>query len=155
MAEPDLTHAQLTAKLVVEGCLRIMEGKDPGAMPIGAVPLEPEEAKAAGVEPGGLAVFYPLGATGVLFYMRGAGARVWFNNEDCDGALETLEIALRNAYPKATFSQQVEHTVPDMNVRLYNVPIDDVYFASVEVTYPITRAARKQFIVRVHAQQRV
>ena len=43
--------------------------------------------------------------------------------------------------------------MPGMRVRLYNVPVDAKHFASVEVTYPTTPEARKQFIIRVHAQQ--
>jgi hypothetical protein len=155
MADPaGLTHAQLLAKLVIEGCLRIAEGKQLAKMPIEAIPLDPAEAAAAGVEPGGLAVFYPLGETGVFLYMRGAHARVWFNNEDCDGALETFERALNAAYPKATFVQQGAHPVPNMNVRVYRAELDKTHLVELEATYPITRDARRQFIVRVHAQER-
>jgi len=155
MASPaGLTHADLTAKLVLEGCLRIAEGKELGKMPVEALPLTGAEMAAAGVDPGGLALFYALGETGVFFNIRGAHARVWFNNEDCDGALETFERALQAAYPQARFAQQVDHPVPGMRVRLYRVDLDKKHLVDLEVTYPMSQDAMRQFIVRVHAQER-
>lgn len=153
MAAPALTHIQFAAKLAIEGCLPMVEGKQPAKMPIEAMPIEPEMRAKAGADPDALAVIYPVGDSGVFFQMHNATARVWFNNVNMDGALETFERALLTGYPKATFVEQLDHPMPGMRVRLYNVPVDAKHFASVEVTYPTTPEARKQFIIRVHAQQ--
>ena len=155
MAGPNLSHAQFVAKLVTEGCLRIAQGKLPEKMPVEAVIMTPEQKQKAGAHPQALAVFYPLGETGVFMQMRGSQARVWYNGEDCDDAVATLEQAIRRAFPAATFLDQQTH--PDgahIHVRLYRVPITDARFIDVEATYPIERRERQQFVVRLHAKER-
>jgi hypothetical protein len=155
VAEPNLTHAQFVAKLVTEGCLRIAQGKLPEKMPVEAVILTPEQKQKAGAHPQALAVFYPLGETGVFMQMRGSQARVWYNGENCDDAVATLEQAIQRAFPAATFVDQQTH--PDgahINVRLYRVPITEGRFIDVETTYPIERGPRQQFVVRLHAKER-
>jgi hypothetical protein len=117
--------------------------------------LSPEEKERAGANPSALAVFYPLGGTGVFMQMHSSQARIWYVGENCDEAVATLEQAINRAYPAATFvDQQVHPDGPHINVRLYRVPIDAKRFIDVEATYPIDRNARQQFVVRLHAKER-
>ena len=150
-----LTHAEFAAKLVVEGCVPIVEGKTPGKMPIEALPLDEATKAKVGANPGSLAVFYPLGETGVFMQMHGSNARVWYTDVNTDGALETLERALLAAYPQATFNAESAHPTAGMSVRLYRIEFAGKHFADIEATYPITTGVRQQFVVRVHANQRI
>lgn len=154
MAGPALTHAQMAVKLVVDGALRIAQGKLPEKMPVEAVPLTDEEKKKASAAPHALAVFYPVGETGVFMQMHGNHVRVWYTDIDCDGVVEMLEKAIHQAHPSATFKDEQPHlSAPGLNVRLYHVPIDSTHFANVEATFPIDRRVRQQFVVRVHAME--
>jgi hypothetical protein len=150
-----LTHQDMAIKLVVEGALRIVRGQKPAQMPIEALPLTDEEKEKAGANPKALVVFYPVGDTGVFLQMLGHQARVWFTGADCDGVVAKLEQAINTAYPGSTFNEEKPHMfAPKTNVRLYNVPVDDKRFATVEATYPIDREAKQQFAVRVYALER-
>ncbi len=158
MAAPGLSHAQLAAKLAVDGVLPILDGKPRrDQIPVPALPLEREEKAKLGLPADSLAVFYPLGDTGVFLSMKGSSARVWYFGVNTDGALETFERALRDAYPKtSTFHSQTEHPdVSGMSVRLYHVDFTPEIMAELEVTYPTTLGVKQQFIIRVHAQRRV
>ena len=155
MAEPKLTHAEFAAKLVLEGCLPIVAGKPLSKMPIEALPLQREELQRLGLDPAGLAVFYPLGETGVFLYMQGSNARVWFSEADCDTALKTFERALTRAHPKAKFTQQIKHPEErGMSARLCRLELDKKHLADIVVTYPTDRAAKQQFLVHVQALER-
>jgi len=155
MNAPTLTHAEFAAKLVVEGCVPIVEGKTPGKMPIEGLPLDDATKAAVDAHPGSLAVFYPVGESGVFLQMHDANARVWYKGVNTDGALETLEKAIQLAYPQATFKSQVEHTMPGMSVRLYRVEFGGKRFADIEASYPTTPDVPQQFVVRVHARERL
>lgn len=148
------THAELAIKLVVEGGLRIAQGKTPSEMPVKAVPLTAEEREKAGANPDALVVFYPVGDTGVFMQMHGNHMRVWYAGEDCDGVVAALEQAIQRAYPGATFQDEQPHLVAHgTNVRLYRVPLDAKHFAKIEVTFPIDRRVKQRFIVRIHAME--
>ena len=156
MAPPALTHADLLATLVAEGCLRIVRGQMPEKMPVEAIVLDEQHRKKLDIPTGALAVFYPVGETGVFMQMHGAHARIWYMGVDTDGALATFERELHRAHPAATFTVQRSHPdVPGMNVRTYQVEVDATHFVSVEVTYPIDSQMKQQFIVRLHGRQRI
>ena len=155
MADPNLTHSQFVAKLVAEGLLSIVQGKLPAEMPIKAVPMTPEEKMKAGANPEALAVFYPLGGSGVFMQMRGAQARIWYVGENCDTAVEELEKAIKRAFPTAGFTNQRVHPDgPHTHVRLYHVPISERRFITVEATYSVDRTVLQKFVVRLHARER-
>lgn len=154
MAGAALTHADLAIKLVVEGGLRIAQGKNPSEMPVQGLPLNDEEKAKAGANPHALVVFYPVGETGVFMQMHGSHMRVWYTGVDCEGVVSVLEQAIHRAYPNATFKDEQPHlSAHGTNVRLYRVPIDAKHYADVEATYPIDKRARQQFAVRIHAMQ--
>jgi hypothetical protein len=89
-----LTHIGFASKLAIEGCLPLVEGKAPAKMPVEAAPMDIADRARAGADQDALAVFYPVGDSGVFFQMQGATARIWYNNVDCDGAVEAFERAL-------------------------------------------------------------
>lgn len=157
MAGPALTHAQLAAKLAVDGVLPIVEGKTrQDQIPIPAHPLNAETKARLDLPADSLAVFYPLSETGVFMMLNGASARVWYAGENTDGALEVFERKLREGYPSALFSLQNDHPeVKDMSVRLYHIDFTPQLMAEVEVTYPTALNIPQQFIIRVHARQRI
>ena len=155
MAEPNFTHAEFAAKLVLEGCLPIVAGKPLSKMPIEALPLQREEQLRLGLDPAGLSVFYPLGETGVFLHMKGSRARVWFGEADCDTAVKIFERELKRDHPKAKLTKQVKHPEErDMSVRIYRVEFDKNHLADIELTYPTGKAAKQQFWARVHAWER-
>jgi hypothetical protein len=151
----ELTHAELTAKLVAEGCLPIALGRPPAKMPVESVLLTEEQRKRADINPGALGTFYPVGDTGVFMQLNGPHARVWYVGIDTDGALETLERALLSVKPTPTFVSQSPHPdVEGMAVRFYRLDAGDGRFVDIEATYPITRDVKQQFIVRLHGRER-
>jgi hypothetical protein len=150
----ELTHAELTAKLVAEGCLNIVQGRPPAKMPVEALVLGKEDKEVAGANPDALVVFYPVGDTGVFMQMGGHQARVWYHNVDTDGALETLEKAIYAAHGNARFVTHSPHPTPGMGTRLYRLEVDPKRFAVIEATFPIDRTLPQQFVVRVYAQER-
>lgn len=154
MAGAALTHAELAIKLVVEGGLRIAQGKNPSEMPVEALPLTPEEKVKAGANQHALVVFYPVGESGVFMQMHSSHMRVWYTDVDCDGVVAALEQAIQRAYPGASFVDEQPHlTAHATNVRLYRVPLDDTHYADVEAAFPIDRRARQHFTVRIHAME--
>lgn len=156
MAAPELTHAQFLAMLVADGCLPIVKGKLPTKMPVEAVVLDHAHREKLEIPPGALAVFYPVGETGVFMQMHGSHARIWYTGIDTDGALATFESELHRAHPSAVFVEQGPHPeVPGSNVRVYRLDIDPTHFVEIEATYPIDRRVNQQFIVRLHGRQRV
>jgi hypothetical protein len=155
MAQPGLTHADLAIKLVVDGALRMAQGKDPAQMPVTGMPLDKAQKAKAGAAPGALAVLYPVGEDGVFMQMHGNHFRVWYAGQNCDGVVAALEQAIKRAFPKATFRDEQPHPeVRGFNQRFYDVPFDAKHFASVEATYPIDRTIAQRFVVRVHMLER-
>lgn len=156
MAAPALTHAELAAMLVAEGCLPMAQGKMPAKMPIEALPLHDEERARAGVPPGGVAVFYPVGETGVFMHFGGSQASVWYEHVDCEGAVATLEQALNRAAPTLHFEKEAPHPdVPGMNVRLYRLEVDTKHLVKIEAVHPLRGEARQRFIVNLQALERI
>jgi len=150
----ELTHAELTAKLVAEGCLNIVQGRMPAQMPVQALPLPEVEKKQAGANPDALVVFYPVGETGVFFQMDGHQARVWYKGVNTEGAVATLERAILAAHPNAKFIQHSPHPTQGTGVRLYRLDVDPKHFAVIEATFPIDRTLPQKFSVRVYAEER-
>jgi hypothetical protein len=155
MAPPALTHADLLATLVAEGFLAIVQGKLPAKVPVQALPLSDEEKVRAHAAKEALVVFYPVGETGVFFQLGKSRAAVWYDGVNCDGALKTLERALKAAYPRYTFVREAPfEESPGTNVRIYRVDTDAKHFVDLEVMHPATKKARQQFMVRMTAWEK-
>jgi hypothetical protein len=151
-----LTHAELAAMLVAEGCLPMAQGKQPAKMPVEALPLQNEERERIQARPDGLAVFYPVGETGVFMEFGGNSASVWYEQVDCEGAVATLEQALNRAAPSVRFEKEAPHPdVSGMNVRFYRLETDSKRFVKIEVVHPVSREARQRFVVNLHALERI
>jgi hypothetical protein len=155
VASPALTHADFLAKLVSEGVLPIVQGKLPAKLPVEALPLKDEEKKRIGAAPKALVVFYPIGDTGVFLQIGPSRAAVWYEGVNCEGALLTLERALKRAHPQVAFVDGVLHPeTPDMSVRLYRLDIDAKHFADIEVMYPSNNNVHQRFVVHLAAWEK-
>jgi hypothetical protein len=155
MAAGDLTHSQLTAKLVVEGCLAHIAGNVQGKIPITPAPLTELERADMGLPQGGSTLFYPLPPTGVFFDMHGARATVLFADADYDMGLDAVETAMKQAFPKLKQLKDEAHPqLRDVRLRTFQVEFGNGRLASVEIEYPNQRAQKRNFVVRVTAQAR-
>ncbi|MFO1018967.1 MAG: hypothetical protein U1E03_15330 [Hyphomonadaceae bacterium] len=154
MAAPALTHAELAIKLVVEGCLPMVEGKQPAPMPIAAAPLGAAEKARLHVPETAMLVFYPIGETGVFMQAQGADAMVWYAGENCDGVLDAFETKLKRHYPEATLTSQDEYRPPGMRKRLYHIELGGKRVVDLEAIYPVSTQIPQEFVVRVYAQER-
>lgn len=148
-----LTHADLAAQLVAEGALAISQGRQPAKMPIEAVVLSPEERKRIAANPGELAVFYPVGDTGVFLEFGGAVSRVWYEGVDAVGAIDTLDRALSKV-KASRLSDKAHEKLKDMKRREYRVDLDAKHFVKLSVTYPANKKVKQAFVVQLFAQER-
>lgn len=156
-----VTHAQLAAQLVVEGCLPMIQDKVQGKLPIEGRLLTESEKRDRGMidalsVPGQMmshTILYPIAPEGVFLDLDRSQASVWFANTDADKALNLLDAGLKKNYPQVQQAEDMAH--PDargMRVRLYKVQLDPALLASLEVSYPAPGGGAKQFVVRVRAQ---
>lgn len=148
-----LTHADLAAQLVAEGALAIAKGQLPAKMPVEAVVLTAEERKRIAANPGELAVFYPVGETGVFLELGGSVSRVWYEGIDAVGAIDTLDRALSKA-KASRLSDAAHEKLQGMKRREYRVDLDAKHFVKVTATYPATKNVKQAFVVQLFAQER-
>jgi hypothetical protein len=152
MADVKFTHAQLAAKLIVEGSLDKIAGRAKEKFPVQSVPLNDEQRASFGREPGGTTLFYPVDSNGVFIDFHGAATTVWYGDADASEALKLLEKALKKAYPKARQKEDKPHTEhKDTRQRSYDVPLGEGRAAVVDVAYPAPGVAPRKFLVRILA----
>jgi len=156
MAVAGLTHSQLATKLVVEGSLANIAGNVQGKLPIEPVILTELERADIKLSQGGTTLFYPLPPTGVFFDMHGPRASIWFVDADYNRALETLDAAMKKAFPRTKqLKDGSSPTERDVRTRSYEVDFGNGRLALVDVQYVGGAAATpKRFIVNVTAQAR-
>lgn len=155
MSAAGLTHSQLATKLVVEGSLANIAGNVQGKMPIEPIVLTELERSDIKLQQGGTTLFFPLPPTGVFFDMHGAQATVWFTDADYQRGLQTLEAAMKAAFPKTKqLKDEASPTEKDVRVRSFEVDFGNKRLALVSAEYGGARAESKRFIVRVVAQVR-
>lgn len=148
-----MSHSELAAKLIVEGCVAHAAGKVQGKMPMPPIPLSELERADIGLKQGGQTLFYPLPPTGVFIDMGGVVASVWFTQADSDRGLGAVEKALKHAFPRAKQLKDGAHpTEKDMRQRLYEIDFGGSRLAALELDYP-ARGAEK-FVARISAQAR-
>ncbi len=150
-----LTHSELAAKLVVEGSLAFIAGNVQGKMPIEPITLSELERADIKLQQGGTTLFYPLPPTGVFLDMHGAQAVVWFTEADYTRGLQTLEAAMKAAFPRVKqLKDEASPSEKDVRVRSFEVDFGNKRLALVNAEYGGSRAEKKRFIVRVIAQVR-
>jgi hypothetical protein len=156
MAGAGLTHSQLAAKLLVEGCLANIAGNVQGKMPVAPVPLTELERADIGLEQGGNTVFYPVLPTGVFFDMHGAKAMVWFMEADSSQALDAFERAMKAKFSRVKQTKDGAHpTEKGMRTREYVVEFENSRrLAAIQAEYPDRGAPGKKFQVHILAQER-
>jgi len=155
MAAAGLTHSQLATKLVVEGSLANIAGNVQGKLPIEPVILTDLERADIKLAQGGTTLFYPLPPTGVFFDMHGPRASIWFLDADYNKALESLDAAMKKAFPKTRqLKDGSSPTERDVRLRSYEVDFGNGRLALVELEYVSGGAAAKRFIARITAQAR-
>jgi hypothetical protein len=148
-----LTHADLAAQLVAQGALAIAKRQLPAKMPVEAVVLDAEERKRIAANPGELAVFYPVGDSGVFLELGGAISRVWYEGVDAVGAIDTLDRALGKV-KASRLSDSAHEKLRDMKRREYRVDLDAKHFVKLSVTYPANKAVKQAFVVQLFAQEK-
>ncbi|MBS0385760.1 MAG: hypothetical protein JSS00_10485 [Proteobacteria bacterium] len=145
-----MSHSELAAKLVVDGCLAIAAGTVQGRLPIEGMAVTELERAELGLPQGGKTVFYPLRESGVFLDLSGAGASVFFADHDFDRALPALDSALKRAYPSAKQSKDSPHPrKKNHRFRTYEVDFGNGKLALIEVDAPEAAARRRKFVARV------
>lgn len=153
MAAAGLTHSQLAAKLIVEGCLAHIAGNVQGRMPVEPIPLTELERADLGLAQGGHGFFYPLPPTGVFFDMHGAKATVLVPSGEAKGTVEAVEAAIKKAFPRVKqLSDVASEREPNVHTRSLEVDFENGRLAVVEIDYAKRGPAR--FTARVIAQAR-
>ena len=146
--------AALTALLIVEGCLPIIQGTVKGKTPIEPVPLMKAEREKLGLAEAGMTLFYPAGEEGVFFDMSGNSFTLWFAGEDVMEATRLLHDALMRAFPQTQQLDDVAHKAdPRMRARAYRVELGEGRLAAIDTSFA-PAGGKHKFIARVIAQQR-
>lgn len=155
MAAAGMSHSQLAAKLVVEGALAHIAGNVQGMMPVKPITLTDLERADIKLAQGGTTLFYPLPPTGVFLDLHGPRASVWYTDADFTRGLETLEAAMKKAFPKTKqLKDGASPTEKNVRLRSYEVDFGNKRLALVEVEHADAKAATRKFVVRVTAQAR-
>lgn len=154
MAGPGISHSQLAAKLIVDGCLAGIAGTVQGKMPVAGVQLTELERADIGLTQRGHTFFYPLSPTGVFCNLAGTTCTVWFMgaNADADHGLQALEAAMKRAYPKAKQAKDdVDPTDAALRTRRYEIDFGNSRLAVMDVWYPARNVAPKKFQAHISA----
>ncbi|MEQ1619211.1 MAG: hypothetical protein ABL883_12810 [Terricaulis sp.] len=147
--------ADLTASLVVEGCLPMIMGEVAGQSPIAGLPVTPEERAKLNLDPAGLTVFYPAQDEGVFFDMMNTSFQLWFAGGDIDRATSALDSALKRAFPKLQQLDDVPHQKDKrLHARVYRVELPRGRLAAISTSFKDLKDGRRQFKVRIQAQAR-
>lgn len=147
--------ADLTATLVVEGCMPMIQGEITGKAPISGLPLTPEERTKLHLDPTGLTVFFPAQDEGVFFDMMSSSFQVWFAGGDVDRATDALDAALKRAFPKLLQLDDVPHQHDRrLRARAYRVQLPQGKLAAISTSFKDLTDGRRQFMVRIQAQVR-
>jgi|CXWL01.1.fsa_nt_gi hypothetical protein len=147
--------ADLTASLVVEGCLPMIQGAALGKAPIEGLPVAPEDRAKLNLDPGGLTVFYPAQEQGVFFDIMSTSFHLWFTGGDVERATDALDAALKRAYPQTQQLDDVPHRRnPRMRARVYRVQLPAGRLAAISTSFADMKDGSHKFAVRIQAQQR-
>ena len=147
--------ADLTATLVVEGCLPMIQGEVAGKAPIPGLPVTPEERAKLNLDPAGLTVFYPAQDEGVFFDMMNTSFQLWFAGGDIDRATNALDTALKRAFPKFQQLDDVPHQRDKrLRARVYRVQLQQGRLAAISTSFKDLKDGRRQFRVQIQAQAR-
>ena len=148
--------AQLTARLVVEGCLPIIQGNVKGQVGADPVVLTPEERNRLGLSPGGSTVFYPAGEHGVFMDLAQSEFALWFTGSECLTATTVFHDALLRAFPQSKQLDDVPHQAdPRMRARAYQVELKGGRLAAISTSFFSTAQGVPIFRVHIIAQQRM
>lgn len=155
MTGAGMSHSYLAAKLVVEGALANIAGNVQGKMPIESIVLTELERTDIKLAQGGTTLFFPLPPTGVFFDMHGPRATVWFTENDFSRGLETVEAAMKQAFPKTKqIKDAASPTEKNVRLRSFEVDLGNKRMAHVEIEHGAANSEAKKFVVRITAQTR-
>jgi hypothetical protein len=145
-----LSHSELAAMLVVDGCLAIVAGAVKGKLPVEGMPVTEIERVDLGLRQGGKTAFYPLKESGVFLDLHGTIGSVFFADQDFDRALPALDAALKRAYPRVRQHEDSPHPrKKNYRYRSYEVDFGDGRLALVEVDAPEASATKRTFVARI------
>lgn len=155
-AEIPASCAQLTAKLVVTGCLPIIQGDVKGQAGARPVVLTPAERDRLGLKPGGSTLFYAAGQEGVFMDMGPSEFALWFTGGECVTAANILHDALMRAFPQTKQLDDVPHKADSrMRARAYRVELKNGRLAGINTSFLSTAKGVPIFRVQIIAQQRL
>lgn len=147
--------ADLTATLVVEGCLPMIRGDIQGKAPLAPIPVTPEERAKLKLDPTGITMFYPAQDEGVFFDMNNTSFALWFSGGDVDRATDALDKLLKRGFPNAKQLDEVKHKRDArMRARVYRVELGQGRLAAISTSFSDLPDGRHKFAVRIQAQQR-
>lgn len=152
---PPASCANVAARLIVEGCLPMIEGNVTGKAPIQPVVLSREERAKLGLTGDkSLTLFYAAGGEGVFFDGAANTFKIWFKGEDCEEATSALHNALMRAYPSAKQLDDVPHKEDSrMRARVYRVELGGGKLAAISTAFGKT-GGKHTFHAEVKALQR-
>jgi hypothetical protein len=147
--------ADLTATLIVEGCLPMIRGDVKGKAPLAPIPVTPEERSKLKLEPNGMTMFYPAQDEGVFFDITSTGFGLWFAGGDVERATDALDKALKRGFPKTKQLDEVRHKRnAKLRARVYRVELGEGRLAAISTSFADLPNGRHKFAVRIQAQQR-
>lgn len=147
--------ADLTATLVVEGCLPIIRGDVKGQAPLAPVPLTPDERAKLNLNPRGATLFYPAQDEGVFFDMTDSEFHLWFRGGDVERVTDALDAALKRGFPNAKQLDDVKHKRNGrLRARVYRVELGGGRLAAISTSFTDLADGQHRFAVRILAQQR-
>lgn len=150
-----ITHSELAAKLVVDGCLAMIAGAVQGKLPVQGMTVTDLERVQLGLAQGGKTLFYPLKESGVFLDLHGANGSVFFADHDFDRGLPALEAALKRAYPNAKKLKDSPHPRKQhYRYRSYEIDFGNGKLALLEVEAPEKAADKHRFQASVAAMAR-
>lgn len=151
---PPKSASQLAAALVVETCIPIVKGEWKNEAPVPGTELLPEQRKRLGLPADGLVMVYEVGDAQVFMHFHGPQATLLYSRGDVDKGLNTLDAALKKAFPSVKQVRDLEHPRGGKKrLRVYEGDLTADRHTTVEIDYPAGGAAAKdkKIVIRVSA----
>ncbi|MBL8550055.1 MAG: hypothetical protein JNJ73_08710 [Hyphomonadaceae bacterium] len=149
-----MSPGEVAARVIVDFCLPMIQGKRVAHAPVLGRQLEGEEKAEIGGSADGVTMVFDTLQGSVFCDLADARALIWYREADSEAAPGLLDAALKRAYPAAKQLEEVPHPQQRaMRVRAYEVDLGDGKLSRLEVGFPLPGAPPQDrgFVVRVNA----